>query len=297
MITTKFTGNLGNHLAYYVSTRAMAERLGYAWGFNPTPSYDYYNGSRQMDFMEIDYGEFPKNIQKEFREKDIRFNHMGDNIDIRPVDWDVFSIQDNTELFGVFQSPVYFYDRLDDIKEWLKIKQETIAETNDIATSNNINLDDNTCLINFRGGEYRNYGNLIIRSEYYYKAMQCMLEETSNIKFIIITDDVQCANQFLPGIPAYHFSIAVDYTLINHSKYLILCNSSFPIFAALTNNNLKKIIAPAYWARWNISTGYWATSQNIYPGWEYLDRNGVLKNYEDSRKDCNNWLITNGFGV
>ena len=293
MITTKLTGNLGNHISYYVSTRAIAEKLGYDWGFNPTPSHDYFNGARQMDFMEIDYGKFPENISNSFREKEVRFNHMGDNVDVRPADWNVFNIQDDTEMFGVFQSPVYFYDRLNDIKNWLKIKSEVLSETNDIASHNNIVLDDNTCLINFRGGEYRNYGNLIIRPEYYYKAIQCMLEANPNMKFVIITDDVQCANQFLPGIPAYHFSIAVDYTLINHSKYLILCNSSFPIFSTLTNNNLKKVIAPAYWARWNISTGYWTTSQNIYPGWEYLDRNGVLKNYEESQKDCQNWLINN----
>jgi hypothetical protein len=296
MITTKLTGNLGNHISYYVSTRAIAEKLGYDWGFNPTPSYDYFNGARQMDFMEIDYGKFPENISNSFHEKELKINHFGENIDIRKEDKSIFSIKDNTELFGVFQSPFYFYDRLADVKKWLKIKQETIAETNDIASSHNISLDDNTCIINFRGGEYRHYGNLIIKSEYYYKAMEYMKDVNPKMKFIIITDDVQCANQFIPGIPAYHFSIAIDYTLINHSKYLILCNSSFPIFATLTNNNLKKVIAPAYWARWNISTGYWATSQNIYPGWEYLDRNCVLKNYEESKKDCENWLFTNGFG-
>lgn len=287
MITTKLTGNLGNHISYYVSTRAIAEKLGYAWGFNPTPSYDYYNGERQMDFMKIDYGEFPNNITNEYKELEFRYNHSGDNVDVRPFDKDVFNIADNTELFGVFQAPEYFYDRIEDIKQWLSIKKEIIDESKSL-----VSLDEDTCLINFRGGEYKHHPNLIIRAEYYHMCINSMREINPNMKFVIITDDVECASQYLPGFSIYHFSIAIDYALMNQTKYAILSNSSFPIFAILTNENIKKVIAPYCWARWNSSEGYWATAQNIYPGWGYLDRDGVVKGYEQCKAEATDWLNT-----
>ena len=57
MITTDLTGNLGNHMWGYAICRTVAERNGYSWGFNRTPSHDYYHGIEQMDFMDIDYGQ------------------------------------------------------------------------------------------------------------------------------------------------------------------------------------------------------------------------------------------------
>jgi hypothetical protein len=293
MITTKLTGNLGNHIAYYVSTRAIAEKLGYTWGFNPSPSYDYHNGIPQMNFMNIEYGDFPNNIVHNYIENEVRYNHDGDNTDIRDYDPNYVNIQDNSELFGIFQAPEYFYDRIDDIHKWLEINSEFLAEANNTLISNNITLDENTCLMNFRGGEYRHHGRLIIHGEYYHLAMRKMLETNPNMKFIIITDDVECANQYLPGIPAFHFSIATDYILMKLTKYAILSNSSFPIFAILTNTNLLRAIAPMYWARWNVSTGYWASSQNIYPKMEYLNKSGEIKDHLTCREDARNWLMQN----
>ena len=51
MITSKLVGNLGNQIAAYVSCRSIAEQLGYEWGFDPIPKYDYYNGAKQMDIL------------------------------------------------------------------------------------------------------------------------------------------------------------------------------------------------------------------------------------------------------
>ena len=288
MITCKLTGNLGNHISYYVSTRAIAEKLEYKWGFDPKPSYDYYNGKEQMDFLEIDYGKYPENIVNQYYEKELRYNHDGDNTDVRGFDPNVYNIGDNTELFGVFQASEYFYENIANVKKWLKIKTEVLEEA-----KKTLHLDENTCLINFRGGEYRNHSRLIIRPEYYYRSVEQMKLKNPNMKFIVITDDVECARTYLPDYHAYHFSIAVDYALIYLSCNVILSNSSFPIFAVLTSETIKNIIAPEYWARWNVSTGYWATSQNIYPGWTYLTREGSLKSYNECRKEADEWLERN----
>lgn len=288
MITCKLTGNLGNHIAYYVSTRSIAEKLGFEWGFDPKPSYDYYDGKEQMDFFEIDYGKYPTNIENSYFEKELRYNHDGDNTDVREFDPSVYYIKDNTELFGVFQAPEYFIENINNVKLWLKIKSDVLLEA-----KNTINLDKDTCLINFRGGEYKHHSRLIIRPEYYYRSIEQMKLINPKMKFIVITDDVECARTYLPDYPAYHYSIAVDYALMYLSYNVILSNSSFPIFAILTSDTITNVIAPEYWARWNVSDGYWATGQNIYPGWTYLGKNGLLKSYSDCKKESKEWIERN----
>lgn len=295
MITAYLTGNFGNNLFGIVSSLGIAKTLNYEWGVNPRPEYDYHNGMIQTDFLDINYGKFPDNIQHEYTERCIRHNHDGDNTDIRTFDKNVYSIQDNTRLLGgVWQSYRYFSNL--NLFDLLKIKQNTIDETNNILKSHNIELDDDTCLINFRGGEYRNYSRLIVDAKYYHDAIKHMKRINEKMKFVIITDDIHTANSFLPGIPAYHFSIAVDYTMINQARYLILSNSSFPVFAALTNKVIMKTIAPKYWARHNVSTGYWATSQNIYPGFTYLDRDGKHFGFLECDYECEQWMKNNGYG-
>ena len=48
-----------------------------------------------------------------------------------------------------------------------------------------------------------------------------------DMKFMIITNDVKEANKFLPGIPAYNFDLAKDYSILKNARYLLLANSSF----------------------------------------------------------------------
>ncbi len=54
----------------------------------------------------------------------------------------------------------------------------------------------------------------------------------------------------------------------------MLANSSFAYFPAFTSDTVQYILAPKYWARHNVSDGYWASEQNIYAGWHYMDRHG-----------------------
>jgi len=73
--------------------------------------------------------------------------------------------------------------------------------------------------------------------------------------------------------------VSVDYSILKNSKYLILSNSSFGWWAAWTNTIVKKVIAPKYWARYNVSNGYWSSGDSITRDWIWLDRNGIFSNY------------------
>lgn len=289
MITTDLTGNLGNHMWQYAICRVVAEHNGYNWGFNRTPSHDYHHGAEQMSFMDIDYGqehnasfgEMPAGVDKLWIEKKETFNQLGE-VPFYPFQADIFDIADNTKLvIGCCQNERYIEHKKDDIRKWFKIKEKNVVKYQQELKKKGIILDENLCVINVRGGgEYLSQPAVLLPARYWNDAIAHMMALNPNMKFIVISDDVEYAQQLLP-FPVYHFNIGMDYFIVNQAHHLILSNSSFALFPAWLNVNYKKIIAPKYWARHNISFGYWSPSSIYMRGWNYLDREGKLFSYED----------------
>ena len=54
---------------------------------------------------------------------------------------------------------------------------------------------------------------------------------------------------------------------------------------------MEYIIAPKYWARHNVSNGYWCTGQNIYTDWHYQDRSGKLFTSEECKVEFDQFKI------
>ena len=301
MITTNLTGNLGNHMWQYAVCRCIADKLGYKWGINRSPSYDYFNGKSQMDFMNVDFGDQDFYlIQHQYFEPWPTHNHV-DQVNIAMYDPNLLKIKDNTKIFGdkgaagaLLQSEDYIIDRKNDILKWYEIKSEFVNKYEEHLKNLKIKLDDNTCIINFRGGEYRNIPNVILRKEYWSGAINKMLEINPNMKFIIISDDPDCARLYMPfEIPCYHVDIGFDFYAVNQAKWLIISNSSFGWWAAWLNQNTKLTIAPKYWARHNGSNGYWATGDIYTRCFKYLDRENNLSTYQECKNESLNWLKNN----
>ena len=118
-----------------------------------------------------------------------------------------------------------------------------------------------------------------------------MLKINPNMIFKIITEDVASAKAMLPEIEAFHFDIGKDYSIIKNAKYLILSNSTFACFPTFTNEVVRFVIAPKYWARHNVSDGYWATGQNLYRNWMWQDRDGNLCDYDQCIKEFEEYKV------
>ena len=125
MITTNLTGNLGNHMWQYAVCRTVAQKLGYEWGINSSPTHDYHNGMNQMYFMDVDFGKPIEGEINNFHEKWSYYLHNGDNVNITRLDERVYSISDNSRLIGdngalggIYQSEDYFIDIKDDVINW-----------------------------------------------------------------------------------------------------------------------------------------------------------------------------------
>lgn len=233
---------IGNQLHRYVATRVLAEDKGYAWGMMDKELC-------KADFMELDFGEECDGEGfNSFEEKKVVEN----GIDIRGYDPEINFVQDNTIVDGEFQDQRYFIHRLDTVREWLKVEP--------------LDMPDNLCVINFRGGEYVGVKDLFLSRTYWQNAIAKMREINPKMEFVVHTDDVEVASQCFPGFECVH-DAGVNWRAIRYARYLILSNSSFGILPALLGD-AKAILAPRYWARHNV--GVWALPQNYYPRFTYL---------------------------
>jgi hypothetical protein len=294
MITTNLTGNLGNHMWQYAVCRSVAEKLGYEWGINSSPTHDYHKGMNQMYFMDVDFGKNPTGNFKDFHEKWVVYNHGGENVNITMLDERVYSISDNTRLIGdngalggIYQSENYLIERKNDVKEWFEIKNEYSDQYEKKLNDLGVVLDQNLCVINFRGGEYRSIPKVLCRKEYWRDSINHMLSLNPSMKFIVITDDPEYSKNFMPfPISTYHIDIGFDFYVVNQAKWLIISNSTFGWWAAWLNDKANKILAPKYFSSHNTSDGFWSVGESYTSSFHYVDRNGNISDYEICKNEA-----------
>ena len=85
--------------------------------------------------------------------------------DVRGYDTNLVNVPDNTLIFGNMQDEKYFIHNKKLVKYWLKVKPE--YDTYDY-------LDENVCILNFRGGEYVGFNELYLTRKYWIDAMNNM---------------------------------------------------------------------------------------------------------------------------
>ena len=289
LITELYNGQgFGNQLFVYVTTRMLAHKLGYDFGIKSPEKFKGYGLMNPDMGKEVTGGSgveggppdtLPDNIAHYYHEYVHGKNHsICDNTrTFQLTDQHLFNLPDNTKIEGVLQSEEYFYDRIDLVKEWLKVNYE--EEHNDTN-------EKDVCILNFRGGDI--IGNLgwFLPAQYWHNAIENMWEYNPNMKFAIVTDDVRSANAMLPDYPAYHDSIAWDYVAIKNARNVICSSSTFACFPLWTSENLEYCIAPKYWFDYNRSDGWWSLGCSIYSYVNhYQDREGNLFTPDECREE------------
>ncbi len=287
MIGTEFLKGqgLGNQLFCYVTARCIARELGAEFGTAGQEQLAVNIHSKKgMYFMDMDLGIniTDPSLFHAYQEKETRLflGNSGHDLThgcyIAGEDVSLHTLPDDTLIYGNMQDEGYFLKYMDEIKDWLKVKPE--YDSYEFTR-------DNLCIINVRGGEYTGSPELFLDRKYWLNGIRNMRKIRSDMEFIIVTDDVEAAKKVLPGIPIYHGDLDRDYVMIKNARYLLLSNSTFACFPAFTSETAQFIIAPKYWARHNVSDGYWASEQNIYSSFHYQDRKGRLFTASDCREE------------
>ena len=287
MIGTEFLKGqgLGNQLFCYVTARCIARELGAEFGTAGQEQLAVNIHSKKgMYFMDMDLGiniTDPSRYHA-YQEKETRLflgnsrHDLTHGCYIAGEDVSLHTLPDDTLIYGNMQDEGYFLKYMDEIKNWLKVKPE--YDSHEFTR-------DNLCIINVRGGEYTGSPELFLDRKYWLNGIRNMKKIRSDMEFIIVTDDAEAAKKVLPGIPIYHGDLDRDYVMKKNARYLLLSNSTFACFPAFTSETAQFIIAPKYWARHNVSDGYWASEQNIYSGFHYQDRRGRLFTASDCREE------------
>jgi len=289
MIGTEFLHGfgLGNQLFWYVVARAVAEEKGYEFGIcNPGALANNMHSDTGMYFMDMDLGkeisEEDKKNFKVFEDNDHRLylgnskHDMTHGAYVSGVDPKFKDIEDGTLLYGNLQAEAYFEKYKDKLKDWLKVKPEYDSKEF---------TRDNLCIIHLRCGDYSNSPELWLDRKYWVNGIKAMRRIRPDMEFLAVTDDVSAAYKILPEVKAVRNDIGKDYVTIKNARYLLLSNSSFAVFPAFTSDELKYAIAPKYWARHNVSDGYWASEQNIYSCFNYMDKRGRIFTPEECKKE------------
>ena len=274
---------LGNQLFCYITTRCMALDHGIDFAIlgQETVANNIHSDCG-MYFMDLDYGvsAAKEDFKQTYYEKEDRLYIGNSKHDlthgcyVTGTDEKLLHPEDGTLYYGNMQDEAYYVQHKEEIREWLKVKEEYDCMEYS---------RDNLCILHLRCSDYLDCPELYLRKKYWKDGIRNMKKINPDMEFMIITNDVKEASKILPGIPAYNFDLAKDYAIIKNAKYLLLSNSSFAYFPAFTSTTVKYILAPKYWARHNVSNGYWASEQNIYEGWHYQDRHGRVFSAEECR--------------
>lgn len=265
MITTKLCGQIGNQLWQYAVCRTVAERNGYQFHIPRE-----FSGTRL--FKNVDLGIPDCIIHHEYK-----LSNFMDEM-VQKYDPDIFNVKDYTRLNGYLQTEKYFSENRENVKSWFKME----IEFPDIKKQ--LNMDENTCVIHFRGGDYASNPDLFLSKKFFDDSISHMRKIYKNINFIVITNDIEQASRFF-DFKICSFGVAEDFYLINTASKLIIANSTFSWWGAWLNKNVELVLAPKYWFRHNISNGWWCPSDAITSGFTYVDRSGEIYTPEQCLRD------------
>jgi hypothetical protein len=293
---------LGNQLWTYAVTRSIAIKNGYKFSIL---GRDNFKGSKtfNLDFGEnsrIELAEFPlyrvpTGFTQYYAEKKIM--HPILQCDISTFDSDLYNVADGTFIDGNMQTEKYLIHNKKEILEWLKVPGYYF----------------DGCTIHFRGTEYRGLKEVLVPKAYYQNALNYLTDKYGQLDFRVVTDDIELAREYFPSfliigrnsfmsfldpklqpfknrlsLGPNQAGIRRDFGFLQNSKYLIIPNSSFSWWGAWTNQVAQEVIAPKYWARHNISNGFWSTGDILTESWNYLDRNGNFFSYEECAAENQN---------
>ncbi len=283
---------LGNQLFCYVTTRCIALEHGYGFSILGGDTLaNNIHSSCGLYFMDLDLGQTSSadDYTAVYAEKEDRLYIPDSRHDVihgayvTGTDIRLLNIEDNTLISGNMQSEDYFLKYKTQIHDWLKVKPE--YDCHDYSR-------DNLCVLHLRCTDYMDSPELFLRKKYWLDGMKAMKRIRPDMEFMIITNDVKEAGKILPQVKAYNFNLAKDYSILKNARYLLLSNSSFTYFPTFTSDEKQYIIAPKYWARHNTSDGFWASEQNIYEGFNYMDRQGRVFTPAECRAELEGYKRT-----
>jgi hypothetical protein len=247
MIIAKFSGQLGNELFIYTFLKDTSKKVGETIVIDSQKikisEYFYLNNPFWNIINRIKLFWYYRVLSRFQSYKIVKDFQNGQHTQIG-----------NAYYLGYFQSNKYFSENKDEIIRTYRIKKKY----RNFFQKNFSLLKKDYIAIHYRCGDYKNFGNenlggqnLVLPDSYFTKSIELLYQNgcPRDIPIIIVTDS---PNELLEKTFASNAEIIskdeiFDFQVLQHSKYLIISNSSFSWWAASLNRNKILCIAPKYW--------------------------------------------------
>jgi hypothetical protein len=259
-------GRLGNQMFQFASTYGIANKLGYNIAF-PLENTEVPNIEEFKDGVTRKvYFDLPRifnlsgNIIKPINEIKTKYQaqephfHFSDKL---------FTIPDECDLSGYYQSEEYFIHCQEDIRRLFTFKKEV----SQLAKEKFPKLDYKTVSIHIRVGDYIGLQDYhpICSPEYYHKAIQYFLDD--NYYFLIFSDNIEYSKNIFGESENILYingnTAEVDMCMMSMCNHNIIANSSFSWWSAWLNINMdKKVVAPK---KWFGPAYYFQNTKDLYP--------------------------------
>ncbi len=230
-------GRLGNQMFQYAALVGVAFVRGYDWKLQDNDNVELRKVFKMPNAKILCEEEVSK----------LKYRYVEPDFDFSPG---IFLSQDFTDLYGYFQSPIYFADAFDYLKEDFEFLDNIKATAQ--YHINNLRQGTPICSIHVRRGDYlekKDY-HPPCSLEYYQKAKDIANKSTGgNVKFLCFGDDHDWISKNLlddQSVLVTGNTAEVDFCMMSMCDAHIIANSSFSWWAAALGN-IQGVIAPAQW--------------------------------------------------
>ena len=269
MLIMRYNGGLGNQMFQYAAVASLADKLHTNFYFDCDFFNHSYSRPYQIDIFQDDTREVKglkykllwalrKHIKKSFLGLDVYCE--------QDFDWEkrFEQIQDNTYIYGFFQSHKYINEQL--IKKHFTFKYAPNELNSEII--NKMQTEDSISM-HIRRGDYvqkKRYASVYTHLDfnYYSKALEIIADKVESPAIYVFSDDIEWVRENLslnncPKCIEKNARIEFishnqgdnsweDLRLMSNCKHNIIANSSFSWWGAYLNSNPNKmVVAPEKW--------------------------------------------------
>lgn len=225
-------GQLGNQMFQYALLLGIKHKNNTSILIDPETRERSY----LFDFFKLKECKFKKfNPENLYVEKQFSF------------DENVFTIEDDTNFAGYFQSEKYFKHCADVVRKEYTFKKEVLKRVEEYLKPFK---GKKLVSVHVRRGDYLANPTFHPQppNEYYYNAMD-MLDDGNTVFICVSNDKLWCEENLKRDNMVYQFNdLIFDMCLISKCHDHIIANSTFSWWGSwLSNNPSKKIIAPDIW--------------------------------------------------
>lgn len=233
-------GRLGNQMFQYATLYAVAKRNNYDFGV----PYSKVNNPDQEDYLIYHKFHLPQIFNLSAKDSsNIKnpntFSEKKHNFDI-----DIFSIEDNTDIRGYFQSEKYFKEYKEEIKKEFEFPEKIFSFCKSFRRTI---PNEKVISLHVRRGDYlkQQQHHPPCDMQYYQEAMNLFDKESC---FLIFSDDVNWCMESFSGEQFRIFQNNDKYSLCMMSicDGHIIANSSYSWWGAWLGN-VNNVVAPANW--------------------------------------------------